>query len=808
MSGSRLASFSLAFGVGPGARPLLVRVCVSLLSLLVLTPSQGISQEEAFDPAFGRRLTIAVVRDGPSPGDTLTRLIQEELRILLGSRAAQVTFKTAPEFDAGWQAGRMGAALQAALDDPAVDLVLTSGLLITQAATRMELSKPVVSAFVQRTDFFRAADTEADRSQQENLSFVLIAQRTEGDLLALGELVQADTIHIVYAEEYVDQYERLNDEKAALESASGWSIEFLRIGPDVTASLAAVGEEVAAVVLGPTPRLSAAERKQLISGFTAKGIPSFSLLGHAEVELGALAARTPDVSSLVARRTALNLSELIRGADVSSLPVLLSADLRLLVNGRTAVAVGYRPTIQTRSYASFLHEDALALQEPELPLADAFEVAERNNPTLSISTQDVETALRDKQLARSPMLPQIGFNPQFTALDPAGLDGLVPERLLNARFQASQMIYDDETVSNFRSSSRQYEGSQLEYQSDRYDVLEAAGVQYMRFALSRVLYQIKLSNLRLTEENLELAKFRAEVGFSGRDEVYRWEAELASRRSNLFTAIATIETERVALNQVLGVDQARRFAPEELIVNPDTFPFLGGGLSTHTRDAISQQRMQEFAVSFAFENSPEIGALGKNIEAQDIQLGQASRRWWLPSFSLNVRYDWHIEREPALEDVSNTIPSLNIAAAYPIFTGGARSYDVSRNRSQLTRLLEQERLARNLVERRTRTVMAQLESSFASIEFSQIAADNAARNLDIVQDKYAQGLVNVTDLLSAQNESLRANQAAAAATYQFLIDLISFQRAIAWFEFEKTAEERDELLQRMVSAAQGAAPQN
>jgi outer membrane protein TolC len=113
-----------------------------------------------------------------------------------------------------------------------------------------------------------------------------------------------------------------------------------------------------------------------------------------------------------------------------------------------------------------------------------------------------------------------------------------------------------------------------------------------------------------------------------------------------------------------------------------------------------------------------------------------------------------------------------------------------------------------LIERRARTVLARLESSFASIEFTQIAADNAARNLDIVQDKYAQGLVNVTDLLEAQTESFRASQSAAAADYRFLIDLISFQRAIAWFEFEKTAEERDELLQRMVSAAQGAAPRN
>jgi outer membrane protein TolC len=808
MSGSRLASLLFGFGVGSGAHLLRLRVCTSLVFLVSLTSSQGISQEETLDLAFGRRLTIGVVRDGPSPGDTLPRLIEDELRTLLGSNAAQITFKTAPQFDAGWQGARMGAALQAALDDPAVDLVLTTGLLITQAATRMELNKPVVSAYVQRADLFRAADTEANRSQKANLSFVLIAQRAEGDLRAISELVLTDTVHLALPQEYADQYARLSDEKAALESASGLSIALLRIGPDVAASLAAVGEEVTALVLASTPRLSIAERKELIEGFTAEGIPTFSLLGHEDVKIGALAARTPDITSLVARRAALNLSELIRGADVSSLPVLLSADPRFLVNGRTAVAVGYRPTIRTRSYASFLHEDALALDEAELPLADALEMAERSNPTLAISSQNVETALRDKQLARSPMFPQIAFNPQFFAIDPAGLNGLIPEKLLNARFLASQMIYDDKTGSSFRSSSRQYEGSQLEYQSDRYDILESAGVQYMRFALSRVLYQIDLSNLHLTEENLELAKFRADVGFSGRDEVYRWEAELASRRSDLFASIATIEAERVALNQILGVEQGRRFAPEEMTVDPDTFPFLGGELSRYTTDAVSQRRMQEFAVTFAFENSPEIGAIYKNIEAQEIQLGQASRRWWLPSFSLSFQYDYHLEREPALEEVSKSIPSMNVAAVYPIFTGGARSYDVSRNRSQLTRLLEQERLTRDLIERRTRTVMARLESSFASIEFTQVAADNAARNLDIVQDKYAQGLVNVTDLLEAQNESFRASHAEAAATYRFLIDLISFQRAITWFEFEKTAEERDELLQRMVLAAQGAAPQN
>ena len=64
----------------------------------------------------------------------------------------------------------------------------------------------------------------------------------------------------------------------------------------------------------------------------------------------------------------------------------------------------------------------------------------------------------------------------------------------------------------------------------------------------------------------------------------------------------------------------------------------------------------------------------------------------------------------------------------------------------------------------------------------------------LVQDKYSQGLVNITDLLSAQNESFVANQAQAATMYTFLLDMVGFQRAISWFEDVKTSEEQEEFL--------------
>ena len=74
------------------------------------------------------------------------------------------------------------------------------------------------------------------------------------------------------------------------------------------------------------------------------------------------------------------------------------------------------------------------------------------------------------------------------------------------------------------------------------------------------------------------------------------------------------------------------------------------------------------------------------------------------------------------------------------------------------------------------------------------AAEAARRNFEIVQDRYTEGLVNVTDLLDAQNDRFNTERTAQAARYAFLLDLVAFQRAISWFEDVKTPEERERLL--------------
>ena len=58
----------------------------------------------------------------------------------------------------------------------------------------------------------------------------------------------------------------------------------------------------------------------------------------------------------------------------------------------------------------------------------------------------------------------------------------------------------------------------------------------------------------------------------------------------------------------------------------------------------------------------------------------------------------------------------------------------------------------------------------------------------------------VTDLVNAQNQAFVAEQVATASIYEFLINLVDLQRAVAWFEDEKTPAEQDAFVEEVTAA--------
>jgi outer membrane protein TolC len=84
-----------------------------------------------------------------------------------------------------------------------------------------------------------------------------------------------------------------------------------------------------------------------------------------------------------------------------------------------------------------------------------------------------------------------------------------------------------------------------------------------------------------------------------------------------------------------------------------------------------------------------------------------------------------------------------------------------------------------------------------NIGYSREAAENARKNFEVVRDKYSNGIVNITDLISAQSASFAADQDALASLYAFLLDSADFQRAVSFFADTKNTGEVDEFVSRV-----------
>jgi outer membrane protein TolC len=751
--------------------------------------------------AAAREVTVAVVKDGPGPRDRLADAVKQELALHV-PRDVTVRLKQDPAFDAGWDPALVPVALQSALADPEVDFVVAVGLLGAREAARpdLELSKPVLCSFVQPADLFDLAYGRADGTSKPNLSVVAVASRSERDIALFRDLVGFRELTVAAMAEELRVMPEFRQEAAAIERRLGVGIEVVGVSADVDAAARALSD-AEAVYVTRLERLDDAARERLFDTLAARKVPTFSARGHNDVHLGALAAQTPDFNAQLVRRLSGNLARLIRGEPTENLPVLMTVDTRLLINGATARTLGWAPDRETRIFARFLHPEALELQAETLDLAEAFRLAELQNTDLEVEDTVVEGARQDQFRAKSRLLPQLGSRLSWTQ---AEVDFAGPEDSTAGGVSLRQQIWDDAARKNYKGSQRLFESAEENRETLRLDVLADSGTAYYSLGLAQALYRIEADNLRLTEEFLELARLRREVGYSGREEILRWESAVANSRSRLFRSSQDAEITRIVLNRVLGVEQKRRWYPAAVDIDPEVFPWLGGSLDRIFDRAEAQQKLREEGTAVAFENAPELRSLDRLIEAQQIEVERLKRRYTVPDVFAEGVYSNQISDPDIVFFPDDWAYSVGVVAVYPLFEGGRRKHDLARARSDLDGFERQRALIAELVEQRTRSAIRRVENSFPRIKFSRQAADAATESLELVRDQYAEGTVNVTDLLDAQNQKFTADQAVTIATFEFLADLIELERALGWFEADNDPAARDALLERLRSAA--AAP--
>ena len=142
---------------------------------------------------------------------------------------------------------------------------------------------------------------------------------------------------------------------------------------------------------------------------------------------------------------------------------------------------------------------------------------------------------------------------------------------------------------------------------------------------------------------------------------------------------------------------------------------------------------------------------------------------------------------------------LALRASLPLFTGGERTSALRRTRLELSELEKRRELLAQRIEQGIRSALHRVGASSAGIDLSRVSAEASRRNLELVADAYGQGAIDIIDLLDAQNAALIADEQAANAVYDFLIDLLEAQRAAGTIPLVMNADERAAFVERLRS---------
>ncbi len=748
-----------------------------LIALLVL-PLNG----------HARDVTVATLDDGPD-GRALISLetLSDEISELM-SDDFRVRLPAEKRVHADWTAAGARAALGRLLADDDVDVVITTGLLTSAAAASLEpLPKPVIALLVADIDL-QGFPHDEGKSGQRNLVYLYDFGGIRAELKAFHDLARYRHVAVLADAQWVKVNPALGEYMARLAASLDAETTLVPVEAGAAEALARIPAAADAVYVTPLMRFDWPELSALAAGLVSRSLPSFSALGRAEVEhglLGTTSGSTVD-DVVLSRRVAILLRSILGRTDPGTLNVGFESHGRLVLNLRTARAIGFSPTWASRVDAEMLHRDEQRGGQ-QVSLIEAMEIAVAANLELRAVDLGVEIARDDIRLARSALLPQLGVDAVYQQIDDdRARFGIAPERSVDAQIVATQLLYSEPERADYDISRLLATAEDSAFRTALLDTLAAASSSYLAVLRSSALEQVTRSNVEVTRTNLDLAKMRERVGYSGRAEVLRWQSEIARDRQDLARAEAIREQSETELNRILNRPLADRLITSDQGLNELIRLIESPGFQRFVDNPMGWSVFQDYYTTMALRNSPEIERVSVEVRAQERQVTADRRTFYVPEVSLQARGGRSLDRsgtgagafEAALGDNDY---SVGLQLSLPLFTSGRLRARLASSRNRLAQLRTEEEATQERVAARVRSALQGIGGSYPAIEFSLQSADAARSNLGLVTDQYQRGAITVTDLIDAQEAALQADLAAAETRYEFLTDFVEVQRAAGDF---------------------------
>jgi len=759
-----------------------IRNCI--FCCLCLLPSFSFAADTL--PAYD----IGIVTDGGSKEDLrILAVFQKELQQLANGEYT-ITFPDAAILSGNSSREGVQQAIQKLYQNPEVDLVIALGHIASYLVYHGDNPpKPVIAPYILDGMIREHLAPEA-KMTHSNLAPIDTMFTLDQELLVFQKIVPVKNLAIIIDSRLPKAIPQFNLFAKYLANEHSIQVSIVTADKSADAVFAALPPETDSVMLGTLYSFTETEKNKLLQGFMDKKLPSYSIWDRALVVAGILMGDVPeDMQENLARRTAIAVQDILLGEEPGSLNIQMDSGHELTINMATARALDIYPGLAIMTGANLLNEKRTDISR-RLNLKQVVDEALEVNLEFLSADQTVLAGRHAVAETRSPLLPQVSIATGARAIDTDRAEmsrGSSPERAWTGSASASQQIYSERSWARYNVEQHRQTGREMDRESVRLDTIYNASVAYFNVLRAKTIEQLEKDNLKLTHANLKRARIRMSTGVAGPDEVYRWETK------NAVDSRSVLERESVSLDAMENLNRILNHPLQELFIAEEmdlSDPLLIEGNQFFLKMMDNPKyliRFTDFAVQEALSQRPELKSLDAIIAAQERQTTSAKRQFWVPDFTLEGQVEQYFsedgsgQRDSYPDGLDDTDWQIGVFARLPLFEGGRKTAALSRNQEELLKLKIDKRV---LVERINQDVLYSLNrtrASYPGISLARDGADSAKRNLDLITDSYTQGIKSIVELLDAQNQALTADQAAANAVYDFLIDMMGVQRSMGTF---------------------------
>jgi len=407
-----------------------------------------------------------------------------------------------------------------------------------------------------------------------------------------------------------------------------------------------------------------------------------------------------------------------------------------------------------------------------LTLDEMFHLATENSKQLKLSRRGIDTAKKATNVARNSRLPSIDASLSFSYLG----DGTIMDRELtnatrapmphfgnNFALEASQVIFAGGAISNsIAKAELEEQVAQLNYEKDQMDIRFLLTGYYLD--LYKLINQrgVYVKNIEQTNILIKQIQAKYNEGMALNNDITRHELTLQNYKLALIEIDNNCDILNHHLVTTLGLDH-------NTVIRPDT-TILG----LYQGNALPSDLL-----NIAENNLPELRSANVNIEIAEkgIKLAKAD---YLPSVAIVAanHFDGPITIEVPPIDKNFNYWYVGIGVKYNISSLFKSKKNVRLAKSQQMIAINTKDVVTERTEMSIHTDLTRYKESFEKLNTFEKSLDLANENYRIINNRYINDLVLITEMLDASNTKLNAELQVVNAKINIIYNYYKLQRTI------------------------------